>query len=185
MSHLRSTRPKFVSLLATRCHYWGYVWTQSNGPKWVPLLVIRCHYWVVHLSSGQPHPTEYQSWPPVASTGRYIWPQVSLTQRLTKCQADLKEDHSRPLDTSTRGYVSSQVNQTQLFTTHGHQMPLLGVCLSSGQSHPTEYQSWLLDAFTGRYIWPQVSLIQWLTKCQAELKEYYLRPLDTSTREYV
>ena len=97
---------------------------RSTTPNWVPILAIRYLYW------------------------GYIWPQVSLIQRLTKCQADLKEYHSRPWDTSTREYVSSQVNQIQLCTTHGHHMPLLGICLNSGQMGPTLYHSWSLDATT-------------------------------------
>ena len=33
----------------------------------------------------------------------YIWAKLSLTQRLTKCQADLKQYHPWLLDASTRG----------------------------------------------------------------------------------
>ena len=43
----------------------------------------------VCLSSGQLGLTSYQSLPPDASAAGYIWPQVSLTQRLTTCHADL------------------------------------------------------------------------------------------------
>ena len=68
-SELRSTGPNLVPLLATRCLclYWGVTSElRSAGPNLVPLLAARCFYW------------------------GYIWPKVSLTQRPTKCQADLR-----------------------------------------------------------------------------------------------
>ena len=55
------------------------------------------------------------------------------------------------------------------------------VHLSSGQPPPTEYQFWPLDSSTGGLIIPQVSLIQRLTKCQADLKEYHSWSLDATT----
>ena len=60
---------------------WEYIELRSTGPNWVPLLATRCLYQGVG----------------------YIWPEVSLTQRLTKCQADLKYYHSWLVDASTRG----------------------------------------------------------------------------------
>ena len=149
MSELRSTGPNLVPLLATRCIYQGYIWTQIN---WIQLNTALGHQ--------MPLPGE-----------GYIWPKVSLIQRLTKYQADLIQYHSWPLDASiggssefrstrpnlvlllatrcsTGGYIWAQVNWTQLSTVLGHQMPLLGVHLSSGQLDPTEYHSWPLDAST-------------------------------------
>ena len=87
-SELRSTRPNFIPFLASRCLYIG-----------------------VHLTTGQPDPKAHQMsrWPDSTALGHqmpvmrgYIWAQVSLTQRLTTCHADL------------------------MFTTLGHYMPLRG-----------------------------------------------------------
>ena len=66
-----------------------------------------------------------------------------------------------PLDASTRQCIWAHVNWTQLSTTLGHKMPLPG-----GMG----------------YIWPEVSLTQRLTKCQADLKWYHSWPVDASTR---
>ena len=78
-SELRSTRPKLVLLLATRCLYQGYTLPKvsltpkadqmSSWPDVVPLLATRCLYLGVCLSSGQLDPTECHSWPEDASTG--------------------------------------------------------------------------------------------------------------------
>ena len=68
---------KYRNVEGPRCHNFGRLgiipfWEgrtselRSTGHKLVPLLAMRCHY-----------------------QGVYIWPKVSLTQRLTKCQADL------------------------------------------------------------------------------------------------
>ena len=63
--------PDVVLLLATRCLYQGGMSEQrSTGPNIVPLLATKCIYW------------------------GYIWPKVRLTQRLTKCQADLMQYYS-------------------------------------------------------------------------------------------
>ena len=150
-SELRSTRPNLVPLWATRCLYQGHTSElRSTRPNLVLLLATRCLYQGVHLRSGQLDPSQYHSWPLDASTRGvselrstrpnlvplsatrclywgYIWPKV----RVTKCQADLMWYHSWPLDASTRGYILPQVNWTQLSTTLGHEMPLLGgVCLT-------------------------------------------------------
>ena len=50
----------------------------SSWPDVVPLLATRCLY--LCLSSGQLDPTQYHSWPLDASTGGYIWAQVTRTQ---------------------------------------------------------------------------------------------------------
>ena len=68
MSELRSTGPKLVLLLATRCHYkGGPSELRSSGPNLVLVLATRCLYQRagLHLTEGQPD------------------------QRFTKCQADL------------------------------------------------------------------------------------------------
>ena len=154
-SELRSTGPKLVPLLATRCLYCRVHLTEgqpdpkadqmsrwpdvtlllvtrclyqgdtselrSTGPNVVLVLATRCLYQGVHLTEGQPDPKPDQmsSWPeivPFLATrclyGGYIWTQstgpnlvlvwatkflyqgyvrlnVSLTQRLAKCQDDL------------------------------------------------------------------------------------------------
>ena len=116
MSELRSTWPKSVPLLATRC-CWGYV---SAQVKWSPLLATRggClssgqlnpsqyHSWPLDaaggcLSSGQFDPSQYHSWPLDAAVG-YIWVQVNWSPLL-----------------ATRGDVWAQVNWTQVSTTLGH-----------------------------------------------------------------
>ena len=101
-----SNWPEVVPLLTDRCCYWGYLTKGLPDPKveqmssWSSITLD--HYMPltgVHLTKGQPEPKADQmsSWPevvPLLTTGccywGYIWPQVSLTQRLTKCQADLK-----------------------------------------------------------------------------------------------
>ena len=98
---LMSSWPKVVPLLPTRCLYWGMHLTKgqpdqmSSWPKVVSFLATRCLFQGVHLTKGQPVPKADQtsSWPkavPLFATrcstcGGYIWPKVSLYQRLTKC----------------------------------------------------------------------------------------------------
>ena len=66
-SELRSTRPNLVLVLATRCLYWGCTSElRSTRPNSLPVLATRCLY------------------------QGYISLQVSLTQQLSKCQADLQ-----------------------------------------------------------------------------------------------
>ena len=81
-------------------------------------------HWGVHLTKGQPDPNADQmsSWPEILSHlatrclyRGYIWSKVSLTQRLTKCQADLKY-HSWPLDVSTGVYIWLKVSLTVRLT---------------------------------------------------------------------
>ena len=51
--------------------------------------------------------------------------------------------------------TSAQVNGTQVSTTLGHQMPLPGGILISGQLDPTYYCSLPLDASTGGVHWTE------------------------------
>ena len=87
-------------------------------------------YWKVYLTSGQLDPIWYCCWPPDAST-RWV--------HLTACQPDPKVDQmsSWPdilLLLVTRclywGYIWAQVNWTQISSTLGHNMPVLGVHLT-------------------------------------------------------
>ena len=88
-SELRSTRPNFIPFLATRCLYGRVCLTAGHSdpkahqiarwPDIVLLLATRCLQW------------------------GYIWAQVSLTQRLTTCHADLMSYCSWSLDTSKGG----------------------------------------------------------------------------------
>ena len=96
ISELRSTRPNFIPILATRCLYWGVCLTNgqsnpkadqmSSWPDIVLLLATRCLYQGVHLTKG---------WPNVKLT----WHSTSLGHEmpllgvyLTKSQPDLKAD---------------------------------------------------------------------------------------------
>ena len=84
-NELRSTGSNLVPLLATRCLYWcrQYIWAQVNWIQLSLTLATRCLYWGVHLSSGQPDPISYHSWPLDVSTGGYIWAQVNQTKLST------------------------------------------------------------------------------------------------------
>ena len=121
------------------------------------------------MSSGQWDPSSYYSWPPDASTGGYIWLNVSLTKRLAKCEDDLTS-------------YWTQVNWTYVSTIVGHQMPLLGgtsdwmsawqkanqmwrwpvIILNSGQLDLCQYYCWPPDASTGGVC---------LTECQPDSKD--------------
>ena len=81
--------PDVVVLLATRCLYSGMSELRSIWHKFVLLLSTRSLYQGVHLSSDQSDPVNHM--------------QVSLTQKLTKCQADLMQYSYWPLDASTGG----------------------------------------------------------------------------------
>ena len=112
-SELRSTRPKLVPFLATRCLYWGYIWLKvsltqswpyavpllanrcllhggiselrSTKPKLVPFLATRCFYQGLHLTEGQPDPKADQmsSWPHKADQ-MSTWPNV-VPLLVTRC----------------------------------------------------------------------------------------------------
>ena len=133
VNELRSTRPNFVPLLATRCLSWGVCLTKgqpdpkgdqmSSWPDVVPLLVTRC------LCLGT---SEFRStWPnlvPLLATRClywwYIWAQVNQT--LVPL-----------LDTRCLcwGYVWSKVSLTKRLT--------------KCQADLTQYHSWLTYASTG------------------------------------
>ena len=104
-----SSWPHIVPFLATRCSTRVTSELQSTRPKLVPILATRCFYQGVHLTKGQP------------------------TQRLTKCQANLMQYHSRPPD--------APIGESELRSTG-----------------PSLVPSWPLDASTRGYIWPKVSL---------------------------
>ena len=101
-------------LLTTRCPYWGAHLTKgqpdpmadqmSSWPEVVLLLATRCLYqgWgcMSDQRSAWSKADQMSSWPEVVlllatrclyqGMGVYVWSKVSLTQRLTKCQTDLK-----------------------------------------------------------------------------------------------
>ena len=81
----------------------------------VPFLPTRCLYHGVQLSSGQLGLSTILGHQMPLPAG-YAWLKVSLTQRLTKYQADLMQYCFWPLDASTRGYIWAQANWTQLST---------------------------------------------------------------------
>ena len=94
---------------------------RSMGPKFIPLLATRYLYWGVHLTECQCDPKDnpMSRWPDVvlllatdASTRMYIRLNVSLIQRMTKCQDDLIYYHSWPPDASTRGTSDLSTKRT-------------------------------------------------------------------------
>ena len=154
---------------------WGTSQLRSTRPNLKPLLATRCLY--------QGGTSEIRSTRPnlvPLLTMRCLYQGVHLTS----AQADPTLYQSWLLDASTVGYISAQVNQTQLSTTLDHEMPLpggtsylsstrpslvpllatrclyQGVHLTSGQADPTLYQSWLLDASPVGYISAQVNQTQ-------------------------
>ena len=218
-NELRSTRPYLVPLLATTCLYQGAhlkskdgllqtedilfktkdsvlktedngKWPQDNQTQLIPLLATRCLYWGGRGTSE--HRSARHTFVPVLATRCLYW----------GCTSDLRStvhilvpggisDHRLAWP---KGWPN--VKLTWHSTTLGHQMPLLGVQLSSGQPDITLYQSWPLDSslggggtselrWTGHnlapllatrclngdrgYIWPKVSLTQRMTECQADL----------------
>ena len=83
--------PKVVTYLATRCLYWGGGWGVRAGatsdqistwPKsWTNVKLTKSSVTLGHDMSLLGAGGKRAWW--------YIWPKVSLTQRLTRCQADL------------------------------------------------------------------------------------------------
>ena len=168
--------PDIVPFLATRCLYlgstsdwmsaWSIRWqTMSRRPDLIPFLAMKCLYkgrmfdWISawHIQ----WPNTKMTW---CSTilghemplpRRYIWLNVSLTQRITNvkmtwCSSAL--NHQMPLLANTYDWMSAwptewpNVKMTLHCSILGHQIPLLA-----------------------GYIWLNVSLIQRMTKCQDDL----------------
>ena len=142
---VKSTGPNLVPFFTTRWHHWGYIWAQVNHTQlstnlghYMPLLGV-------HLTTGQPDPMAAQmlNWaeevPFLATRCQhwgYIWAQVNQTLFCTT----LGHQIPVPGGTSELRSTGPNVKLTWSSTTLGHQMLLLGVCLSSGQLDPTEYQ---------------------------------------------
>ena len=153
ISELRSTRPKLVPFLATRCLYWGYIWLKvsltqswpyavpllanrcflhggifelrSTRPKIVPFLATRCFYQGLHLTEGQPDPKADQmsSWPHKADQ-MSTWPDVVL------------------LFTTGCLYLGGTSDWRSAWPKGGQNVKLTW-----------QYQSWPPDAPTRGYIW--------------------------------
>ena len=143
---------------------------RSTRPNVVPLLVTWCLYLVVHLILCQLDPNESHSWPLDAPSGAYIWAKVSMTQRLTKCQADLTQYHCLSLDVSTRGTSELRWIRHNLVPLLATRYLYSGVQLTKHLHDPKAHymSSWpeivpLLSTrclYQGGYIWVQVNQTQ-------------------------
>ena len=90
----------------------------------------------------------------------YIWPKVSLTQCLTKCQPDLK-----PHLGGTSHQRSAWLNVNLIWSL------IEGVHLTKiSLTQSVIWSTWLEAWSLGSYIWPKVSLTQSLPKCQPDPK---------------
>ena len=134
-----SNWPKLVSLLATKCLYWG------GGGNRVGYREAR---------GGRGTSDQSSAWPKVVPNlaGRclmgYIWPMVSLTYSSTT------------LGHYKGGYIWPKVSLTWCSTTLGYYMPLLG---EGGDR--AGWQWWGIGGtFDQRSVWPKV-VLHLATRC--------------------
>ena len=108
---------------------------------------------------------QMSTWPAVVSYlarrclcwGEYVWPKVSLTQSLTKCQPVPK---FYPV-----GYIWPKASLTWSLTWRG-------LCLTRCQPDLKLFHPCPQDVSAWWYVWPKVSLTRSLTKCQPDPKPH-------------